>query len=69
MIEIGLMFYSKSFEKDIVSAIERFSKRMECGEPNTIYTKDDRREMIAGLKVKFTSLPKNHFVLARELIK
>lgn len=65
MIEIGLMFYSKDIQKDIEAAIKRFQERMFY-QPNTIYIKDDQRAMIAGMKVKSASLPKNHFVLARE---
>ena len=65
MIEIGLMFYFKDFEKEIIPAIKRFKERMFYN-PNTIYINDDKRGMIAGMKVKSSTLPKNHFVLAKE---
>jgi hypothetical protein len=64
MIEIGLMFYSRKITKDLEAAVKRFEVRMEC-KPNTIYIKKGCL-VITNLKVKFTALPKNHFVLAME---
>ena len=64
MIEIGLLFHSSKIENDIERSIRRFEERM-CAEPNTIYIDSDL-EIFAGMKVKSASLPKFHFVLARE---